>query len=579
MRSRALIVAAITLVIFAYSVQAPFVQAWGWTTHRFIVNEAKDVFSDGSFFSVHYSTIYTYSTQPDAWKSSDPYEQYRHWYHVNYPHGEGEYWDGVLPWAVEDNFATLVQSLESGEWEQAAQLMGAIGHYTGDATNPLHATSDYSPGGNHGNYEGEVNNRLYEISIPDYVPQELGDIFDATMATLEGSFDFTDEDPEGGVNLSDFLEQDILWNDTIRDITENMLRASTQFTANLWYTAMIQAGLTIQAPTLLGPGNGATISDDTPTFGWSSTVAGYQLEYATDQTFATNVTIVKDITTSSYTPTTPLAEGTWYWRVRSGDDSTSVGLWSGAWLFTIASGVMEVDVSISPGYQSGPPGDNILYTVTVANTGDVPDSYDLIVSDDLGLQLSLDDSLLSVPASENRTTMLGVKIPDNMALGTEDNIVVIATSQGDDTVSDNDSCIARAFIPPVFELEDLYNVSLEKNIWLESGSKLVLKFYTWGGAFQGENVVWSGATPDNVSISKIVPHPESKAVEKVRLDLTTDNTETVILTVESFIVQRVTLETRSVEIPVEWSLAQPAERVKLETEFMRIPTQWALAPF
>jgi len=50
------------------------------------------------------------------------------------------------------------------------------------------------------------------------------------------------------------------------------------------------------------------------------------------------------------------------------------------------------------------------------------------------------------------------------------------------------------------------------------------------------------------------------------------------LTVESFIVQRITLEMRFVEIPVEWSLAQLAERVKLEAEFMEIPTQWALAP-
>jgi len=332
MRSRALIVAAIALIIFAYSVQTPLVQAWAWPTHRFIVNEAKDVFSDGSFFSVHYSTIYTYCTKPDEWKSSDPYEQYRHWYHVDYPHGEDEYLDGVLPWAVEDNFVMLVQSLESEDWEHAAQLMGAISHYTADATMPLHATSDYNPGYNHVNYEHEVDDHLYEISIPDYVPQELENIFESTMAVLEESYGFTGYTED---KLSYWLVQDILWNDTIYYITENRLRSATQFTANLWYTAMIHAGLTIQAPTLMEPGNGATTSDKTPTFEWSSTVAGYQLEYDTDNTFTTNVTIVKDITTTSHTPTSPLASGTWYWRVRSGDNTTNVGLWSDTWQFIV----------------------------------------------------------------------------------------------------------------------------------------------------------------------------------------------------------------------------------------------------
>jgi len=92
----------------------------------------------------------------------------------------------------------------------------------------------------------------------------------------------------------------------------------------------------ITAPTLSMPGNGAIISDNTPTFEWSSTVAGYQLEYATDNMFTTNVAIVKDLTTTSYTPATPLAGSTWYWHVRSGDDTTSVGLWSDTWQFTIA---------------------------------------------------------------------------------------------------------------------------------------------------------------------------------------------------------------------------------------------------
>lgn len=344
-----LLSSAIALSIVFTIMGAQGTRAWAWDTHRFISDEAVNVFSDGSFFSVHRATISNYSIKPDQWKSSDPLERYRHWYHIDEPEGENEYYrgglpgnwvlldKGVLPWAVEDNFATLVQSLEDGDWERAAQLMGAVSHYTQDATMPLHATSDYNPGGKHVSYEIGVDDRLDEISIPEYVPQELDNIFDAAMATLEGSFDFTDEDPEGGVNLSDFLEQDILWNDTIRDITENRLRASVQFTANLWYTAMIQAELAIQAPTLFEPENGAPITTSTPTFAWAPTEGTdfYDFQLASDNGFTSDVITVKDLSTSSYTPENSLAGASWYWRVRSGDNSTHVGLWSQTWQFTV----------------------------------------------------------------------------------------------------------------------------------------------------------------------------------------------------------------------------------------------------
>lgn len=471
--SSILLVSAIVLSMTL--IQTSRVYAWGWRTHQFIENEAEDVFSDNSFFFNHHSTIYEWCIKPDqGWGGSD-----WHWldaisYHPLVTTG------GKLPWAVENVFDNIVRNLEDENWNTAAQLMGAICHYTGDSTNPLHSTWDYNPGGNHGSYESQVNGRLGEISIPDYVPQELDNIFDATMATLEESFDFTDEDPNGGVNLSDFLENDILWNDTIKSITENRLRAGVQFTANIWYTAMIRAGLVIQAPTLSLPGNGAIISDNTPTFEWSSTVSGYQLEYATDNAFTTNGTIVDNLTTTSYTPATPLAGGTWYWHVRSGDNATSVGLWSDTWRFIIAE-----------------------------------------------------------------TTWTGTA---------------------------------------VFGLENLYAVSLDANLWLGEGSKLVLKFKTYGGGDQGENIVWSGTAPDNVSFSKTVPHPQGAsypqavAVEKTRLDLTTDNAENVVSTIASFIVTRNILHDLNTRIYLEWPFASLARKNELNLEIGHKYLQWPFAP-
>jgi parallel beta-helix repeat protein len=201
------------------------------------------------FFSTYSSTIIEWSIKPDqGWGESD-----WHWLDAISYHPL-ETTGGRLPWAVENVFDNLVRNLEDENWQQAAELMGAISHYTQDATMPLHATYNYNPGGNHTNYERTVDNHLGEISIPEnYVAYELGNVFDAAMVTLAESFSFTKEGSNGGVNLTDFLENNILWNDWIKSMTENRVRASVQFTANLWYTAMVRAGLVIGSVATLSP--------------------------------------------------------------------------------------------------------------------------------------------------------------------------------------------------------------------------------------------------------------------------------------------------------------------------------------
>ena len=229
--------------IFIYA-QAPSVHSWSWETHQSIASTAIALMPHDFdlFFSTYSSTIEDYSNKPDSWKYSDDYEQYRHYYHVdvNYPNGhdESDYGNGVLPWAVEDNFNTFVQYLRENDWDHAAQLAGVISHYIGDASNPLHATSDYNPGGKHASFETMVDSHLDEINMdmPGFVPHELDNIFDSTMQLLNDSYSYAG-------SLSPYLEQGILWNDEIKGITENRLRTSAQLLANIWYTAAVQAGV------------------------------------------------------------------------------------------------------------------------------------------------------------------------------------------------------------------------------------------------------------------------------------------------------------------------------------------------
>ena len=106
-----------------------------------------------------------------------------------------------------------------------------------------------------------------------------------------------------------------------------------------------------------------------------------------------------------------------------------------------------VDVSVSPDYQENVRRENVAFTVIVKNTGNVLDNYALAVGDNENWGPKLDDNLfVNIAPGDNRTTTFRITIPDNALLGTEDNITVTATSQTDNTIKDNDSCLVRVII-------------------------------------------------------------------------------------------------------------------------------------
>jgi PGF-pre-PGF domain-containing protein len=110
--------------------------------------------------------------------------------------------------------------------------------------------------------------------------------------------------------------------------------------------------------------------------------------------------------------------------------------------------VRRVEVSISPSYKGGAPGEIMYYTITVANTGSVEDSYVLTVHDNLGWGPGVSPSRLTIPAGENGETELKVRIPADAENCTKDNIIVTATSQVDSTVQGSETCVAHAAILP-----------------------------------------------------------------------------------------------------------------------------------
>jgi len=658
------------LVFLVHITQVPTAYSWSAPTHQFIASTAIDLMPDNEnwFFSTYSTTIVNWSPAPDQWKSSDPNEGDRHFYDYDFPHGESKPDYGVLPWAVEDNFNTFVQCLRENDWTHAAQLAGVIAHYIGDASMPLHATSDYNPGNNHGAYETTVNSHFGEMNMamPEFVPQQLENVFDSTMQLLYDSYGYTGYTPD---KLSYWLAQDILWNDTIKGITENRLRTSAQFLANIWYTGMVQANLvgvaslvnaitpywrtstsipfTITAtastgvhpsdlsassvslyyrysidesswggwtffendnsapwewsftapqgdgyyefysiardntgnvespwvtadarccvdraaptssvnmispywqtstsfqitatasdaasgvknvslyyrysidnlswgswtffgiegtswswsfgapsgdghyqfysiakdmtgnaesapteadarcgvdnaaplaPAKSSPADGTITNNNKPTFTWAaatddlSGIAKYELWVDDNLDFSSPEILenTADNATTNYTPTTELADDNYSWRVRAWDQTDNPSQFESAWTLSINSAQLGVLVSISPSEDNGVLGDTVTFTVTVTNTGEVADNYDLTITDDAewGATLS-ENELLNVENGASGTVTVSVTIPSGTAENVYTEIEVTATSRADPTVKNSATCVAHCLV-------------------------------------------------------------------------------------------------------------------------------------
>jgi len=114
--------------------------------------------------------------------------------------------------------------------------------------------------------------------------------------------------------------------------------------------------------------------------------------------------------------------------------------------------VPGVQLSISPSEDSGSPGTTLKYTVTVANTGNVVDTYDLAATGNAGWNLELSSSTLTISMGGSEKITLDVTVPGNVELGTADDITITAVSRVDPTISGSASCRATAAASPALPL-------------------------------------------------------------------------------------------------------------------------------
>jgi hypothetical protein len=259
---------------------------WGSVGHR-IINGGATVHlpADMASFVAKRTWLIDSSSVPD-WRRSgsngyaaDPSEGPKHYLDIDdYPenatrtvptdlaaliaqYGSARVYDnGILPWAIVWAVDTLTAQMKRGAWARVWSTAADLGHYVGDAHNPLHATVDYNgrasvtgSSGIHSRYETNMVNR-FQASVTiaprtaHYVAQPLAYAFafiydanrlvDSIYAADAGARQATGWSGSGSVPAA-YL--DSLW---VRSggLTVAQFQRATEALADLMYTAWINAG-------------------------------------------------------------------------------------------------------------------------------------------------------------------------------------------------------------------------------------------------------------------------------------------------------------------------------------------------
>jgi len=117
-------------------------------------------------------------------------------------------------------------------------------------------------------------------------------------------------------------------------------------------------------------------------------------------------------------------------------------------LTTTANTLASYGVSLSPAADSasGSPGADVLYTLTVTNTGNTSDYFDLSVSGAVWTTTIAPMTVGPLAAGTSQEITVSVSIPDDASNGTTDTATVTAVSQGDTTATATASLTTTASV-------------------------------------------------------------------------------------------------------------------------------------
>jgi len=326
-------------------------------------------------------------------------------------------------------------------------------------------------------------------------------------------------------------------------------------------------------PVLVWPADGENINDNTPFLDWlavrdNSTPVLYRVYMDNDSNFSSVDRYSEWILLDQWEVTPALSEGMWFWRVQAKDNAGNVG--------DNSQSSFRVDITRPPTPTPLEPADG------AATTDNSPTfRWAALVDNSMpvtyGLQVDNDNDFSSpeVDASGLRDNAY----TPTVGLPYENYSWRVRAFDNAGNISEW-SPVRKLFIEEPgakFSLVTLYKAGLDLDVYLENGSKLVVKFYTYMGDNQGEYVIWENATPAHVVLLENVLHPSSLPVEIVTLALTTDNTEEVISTIAGFTANKGVLFGRYLEIKSEY-IKPGADKPALFNEYGAVKKQYAKAP-
>jgi len=147
--------------------------------------------------------------------------------------------NGILPWATKTMYDSLVLAFQQHNWRAAMLHASDLGHYVGDAHQPLHVTKNYdgatqSQNGIHSRYETDMV--YYNLSALDVYP---GDSVHLITNVQKYIFDYIYIDYKyvDSVLVADDYAQSVAGNTTSTQYYQALYSKTGAFTKMLWYNA------------------------------------------------------------------------------------------------------------------------------------------------------------------------------------------------------------------------------------------------------------------------------------------------------------------------------------------------------
>jgi hypothetical protein len=345
---------------------------WGWDSHYFInrrtvyhlPNQMMLFIQDSVFFEEHAedadrrvnsSDTSLYAERPRHFMDIDDYPNFRNLTRnldsLIMLYGRARVIDnGTNPWATVWVYDSLVAQLRRGNWLAAKLTAADLGHYVGDAHQPLHNTRNYNGQytnqiGIHSRYETTMLSSNYYLSslyitpsTVHYIPDRIGFVFEYILHTnsLVDTVLQADTDAKslsGGAYNATYYNA--LWQRT-RRITLDQMQRGTLDLASLWYSAWVDAGLIsttgvlpIVATTPIelslkqnypNPFNPSTTISYTLPVGGTVSLKVFSLEGKEVATFVQENQSAGEHSVNFSAPTT-LASGTYIYQLRLGNFS------------------------------------------------------------------------------------------------------------------------------------------------------------------------------------------------------------------------------------------------------------------